>query len=135
MVATQVGRHRFLACSYRFLAAKRQAKAEIFPRTISTTELPSNPSPLTFRNNPSKSYRPLRHTQPWQPTSLGKIRTHTGRPCHTNAHTYNERLRDKKANSPAAHPRTGGEVNVVLHVKCSYINQYSVVLGVLRDLR
>ena len=30
---------------------KRQAKAEIFPRAISTTELPSNPSPLTFRNN------------------------------------------------------------------------------------
>ena len=41
----------FLACPYRFLAAKRQAKAEIFPRAISTTELPSNPSPLTFRNN------------------------------------------------------------------------------------
>ena len=49
--AIQVGRHRFLACPYRFLAAKRQAKAEIFPRTVRTTELPSNPSPLTFRNN------------------------------------------------------------------------------------
>ena len=43
-------RHRFLACPYRFLAAKRQAKAEIFPRAIRTTELPSNPTPLTFRN-------------------------------------------------------------------------------------
>ena len=48
--AIQVGRHRFLACPYRFLAAK-QAKADIFPRAISTTELSSNPSPLTFRNN------------------------------------------------------------------------------------
>ena len=51
VAAIQVGRHRFLACPYRFLAGKRQAKSEIFPRAISTTELPSNPSPLTFRNN------------------------------------------------------------------------------------
>ena len=51
LAAIQVGRNRFLACPYRFLAAKRQAKAEIFPRAIRTTELPSNPSPLTFRNH------------------------------------------------------------------------------------
>ena len=51
VAAIQVGRHRFLTCPYRFLTAKRQAKAKIFPRTISTTELPSNHSPLTFRNN------------------------------------------------------------------------------------
>ena len=51
VVAIHVGRHRFLACPYRFLAAKRQAKAEIFPRAIRKTELPSNPSPLTFRNH------------------------------------------------------------------------------------
>ena len=37
VAAIQVGRHRFLACPYRFLAAKRQAKAEIFPRAITTT--------------------------------------------------------------------------------------------------
>ena len=43
VAAIQVGRHRFLACPYRFLAAKKQAKAEIFPRANSTTELPSNP--------------------------------------------------------------------------------------------
>ena len=39
----------------------------------------------------SKSYRPLRHAQPWQPRSLSKIRTHPGLPCHTHAHTYNAR--------------------------------------------
>ena len=50
VAAIEVGRHRFLACPYRVLAAKRQAKA-VFPRAIRTTELPSNPSPLTFRNN------------------------------------------------------------------------------------
>ena len=42
IAAIQVGRPRFPACPYRFLAAKRQAKAEIFPRAIRTTELPSN---------------------------------------------------------------------------------------------
>ena len=29
VAAIQVGRHRFLACSYRFLAAKKQAKADL----------------------------------------------------------------------------------------------------------
>ena len=29
VVAIQVGRHRFLACLYRFLAAKRQAEADL----------------------------------------------------------------------------------------------------------
>ena len=81
VAAIQVGRHLFLACPYRLLTAKRQAKAEIFPRAISTTELPSNSSPLTFRNNQSKSCRTLRHTQPWQPTSLSDIqkKTHSAR--------------------------------------------------------
>ena len=54
VAAIHVGRHRFLACPYRLLAAKRQAKAKIFPRAISTTELPSNPSPRTFPNNQIK---------------------------------------------------------------------------------
>ena len=35
--------------------------------------------PWHFRTTRSKSYRPLRHTQPWQPTSLSKIPTHTAR--------------------------------------------------------
>ena len=39
---------RALTASWR---QKGKAKAEIFPRAISTIELPSNPSPLTFRNN------------------------------------------------------------------------------------
>ena len=60
------------------------------------------------------SYRPLRHTQPWQPRSLSKIPTHAGRPSHTHAHTYNARQRDKKADSPATHSCMGGEINVVL---------------------
>ena len=31
VAAIQVGRHRFLACPYRFLTAKRQAKADLSP--------------------------------------------------------------------------------------------------------
>ena len=34
VVAIQVGRHHFLACPYRFLAAKRQAKADLSSRVI-----------------------------------------------------------------------------------------------------
>ena len=51
VVAIQVGPHRFLACPYRALAATKGKRKQIFPRAIRTTELPSNPSPLTFRNN------------------------------------------------------------------------------------
>ena len=70
-----------------FTASWRQKgkRKQIFPRAVRTTELPSNASTLTFRNKRSKSYRPLRHTQPWQPTSISKIPTHTGRGCHTHA--------------------------------------------------
>ena len=79
VAAIQVGRHRFLACPYRFLAAKRQTKAGL-SSSISTTELPSNPSPLstrddaqlTFRNNQTQILQTsstVDTTQPWQPTS------------------------------------------------------------------
>ena len=41
--------------------------------------------PWHFGITRSKSYRPLRHTQPWQPKFSSKIWTHTGRGCHTHA--------------------------------------------------
>ena len=41
--------------------------------------------PWHFGITRSKSYRPLRHTQPWPPTSFRKIWTHTGRGYHTHA--------------------------------------------------
>ena len=124
VAAIQVGRHRFLACPYRFLAAKRQAKAGL-SSSIRTTELPSNPSPLstrdgaqlTFRNNQIQILQTsstLGTTQPWQPTSLSKLTTHTARGCHTHARTYNTRQRDKSPDSPATPCHTGGEINVVL---------------------
>ena len=41
--------------------------------------------PWHFGTTRSKSYGPLRHTQPWKPTYFSKMRTHTGRGCHTHA--------------------------------------------------
>ena len=100
---------------YRFLAAKRQAKAEIFPRAISTTELPSNPSPLTFRINQIQILQTSStHATMTANVSQQDTNTHGTSLSHARTHTYNARQRDKKADSPAAHSRTGGEVNVVL---------------------
>ena len=50
VAAIQVGRHRFRRA---FTATWRQKgkRKQIFPRAVRTTELPSNPSSLTFRNN------------------------------------------------------------------------------------
>ena len=127
-----------MACPYRFLAAKRQAK-EVFPRAIRTTELPSNPlslstrdgAQLTFRNNQIQILQTsstLGTTQPWQPTSLSKLPTHTARGFHTNARTYNAGQRDKSPDSPVTPSRTGGEINVVLQqqrmvrVDCREVN-------------
>ena len=70
--------------------------------------------PLHFGTTRSKYYKSLRHTQPWQPTSLSKLPTHTARGCHTHARTFNARQRDKSPDSPATPSRTGGEINVVL---------------------
>ena len=89
---------RALTASWRQKGKRKQ----VFPRAIRTTELPSNPSPLTFRNSQIQ----ILQTQPWQPTSLSKLPTHTARGCHTHARTYNARQRDKGPDSPATPSRT-----------------------------
>ena len=86
---------RALTASWRQKGKRKQ----IFPRAIRATELPSNPSPLTFRNNQIQILQTSL-------TSLSKIPTHTGRGCHTHAHTYNARERDKSPDSPATPCRT-----------------------------
>ena len=62
-------------------------RKQIFPRAVRTTELPSNPSPLTFRNNQIQILQTssTHATMTRQPTSFSKIPTHTGRGCHTHA--------------------------------------------------
>ena len=110
VAAIQVGRHRFLACPYRFLAAKKQAKADLSAgHSHDRTAFESFALDISEQPDPN-----LTDTQPWQPTSLSKIPTHTARGCHTHARTYNARQRDKSPDSPATPCRTGGEINVVL---------------------
>ena len=100
---------------WRALAASCRQKGkrkQIFPRAIRTTELPPNPSPLTFRNNQIQNLTDLFDTR--NHGNQRKLPTHTARGCHTDARTYNARQRDKSPDSPATPCRTGGEINVVL---------------------
>ena len=70
----------------------------------------------------SKSYRPLRHTRKWQPTSLSKIKTHTARGCHTHARKYNARQRDKSHDSPATPGRTAKHTYSIARMATSQLN-------------
>ena len=73
---------------WRALTASWRQKGklkQIFLRAVRTTELPSNPSPLTFRNNQIQILRTSSTHATMQPTSFSKIRTNTGRGCHTHA--------------------------------------------------
>ena len=99
---------RALTASWRQKGKRKQ----VFPRAIRTTELPLNPSPLTFRNNQIQNLTDLFDTR--NHDSQRKLRTHTARGCHTHARTYNARQRDKSPDSPTTPSRTGGEINVEL---------------------
>ena len=113
VAAVQVRRHRFLACPYRFLAAKRQKK-QIFPRAIPTTELPSNPSPLTFRDNQIYILQTSStHAIMAANVSLQDMNTHGTSLSDARTHIQRE-TNDKSPDSPATNSRTGGEINVVL---------------------
>ena len=117
VAAIQVGRHRFLARPYRFLArpyrflAAKGKRKQIFPRAIPTTELPSNPSPLTFQPDPILQTSSTHATMAVN-VSEQDMNTHGTSLSH--AHTYNARQRDKSLDGPATHSRTDGEINVVL---------------------
>ena len=101
-LAANVFRHA-LTASWRQKGKRKQ----VFPRAIRTTELPLKSSPLstgdgaqlTFRNNQiqiSQTSSTLGTTQPWQPTSLSKLPTHTQVDViRTHAHT----TRDKGINA------------------------------------
>ena len=89
-------------------------RKEAFPWAIHTTELPSNHSPLTFRDNQIQILQTYSTHATMAANVSQQDTTRTERPCHTHAHTYNARQRDKSPDSPATHSRTGGEINVVL---------------------
>ena len=98
---------------YRFLAAKRQKK-QIFPRAIPTTELPSNPSPLTFRDNQIYILQTSStHAIMAANVSLQDMNTHGTSLSDARTHIQRE-TNDKRPDSPATNSRTGGEINVVL---------------------
>ena len=99
-----------LSASWRQKGKRKQ----IFPRAIRTTELPSNPSPLTFRNN--QKILQTSSTHATMATNVSQQVTITRGTWLSHAHTHIQRetKRDKSPDSPAMPSRTGGEINVVL---------------------
>ena len=79
VAAIQVGRHRFSGVPLPLPGGKKASEGRsflgLFPRQNCLRIL----RPWHFGTTRYKSYRPLPHTQPWQPTSLSKITTHTAR--------------------------------------------------------
>ena len=80
VAAIHVGRHRFLACPYRLLVAKRQAKAGLSPRghshyrtafeSFAPEHLRRCATDISKQRYPNlTTSSTLGTTQPWQPTS------------------------------------------------------------------
>ena len=82
---------RALTASWR----QKGKRKRIFPRAIRTTELPSNPSPLTFRNNQIQ----ILQTSTTHPTMAANVSQQDTSPhargCHTHARTHAHTTRDK----------------------------------------
>ena len=93
---------------------KKASESRDLSSVHSHDRTPSNPSPLTFRNNQIQILQ-TSSTHATMAANVFQQDTNThGTGCHTHARTYNARQRDKSADSPATHSRTGGETNVVL---------------------
>ena len=113
VAAIQVGHHRFLACPYRFLAAKRQSKAGLSSghshyRTAFESFAPD------ISEQPDPNLTDLFDTRNHGNQCLSKLPTHTERGCHTHARIYNARQRDKSPDSPATPSRTAKQT-LLLH--------------------
>ena len=125
VAAIQVGRHRFLSCPYRFLAAKRQAKAGLssghshyrttfdsFAPDISEKPDPNRTDLFDRRNHGSHrlsaSYQHTRH--------VVVTRTH--------ARTYNARQREKSPDSPATPSCTDKHCCCCIVTKCGVVFFY-----------
>ena len=117
VAAIHVGRHHFLACPYRFQAGRRQANAGLASGHSHCRTAFESFAPDILE----QSYRPLRHTQPWQPTFLSKLPTYTARGCHMLARTHNARQRDKSPDSPATPSRTGKHTHSIARMATSQL--------------
>ena len=101
---------RALTASWRQKGERKQ----VFPRAIRATELPSNPSPLTFRNNQIQILQTSStHATMAANVSQQVTNTHGTWLSHARTHIHRE-TRDQSPDSPATPSRTGGEINVVL---------------------
>ena len=113
VTALQVGRHRFLACPYRFLAAKRQAKADLssghsHDRTAFESFAPD------ISEQPDPNLTDVFDTRNHDSQRLSARYQHTRDVVVTRTHTYNARQRDKSPDSPATPCRTAKKT-LLLH--------------------
>ena len=92
VVAIQVGRHR---CWRALTASWRQKgkRKQIFPRDIRAAKLPSNPSPLTLRNNQIQILETRNHGS----QRLSASYQHTRHVVVTRTHAHTTRDKGTKA--------------------------------------
>ena len=123
VAAIQVGRHRLLACPYRFLAAKRQAKAGLSSghshyRTafesfapehsrLCATDIAEQPDP-----NITDLFDTWHHAT--MAANVSQQVTNTHGTWLSHARTFNAGQRDKSPDSLTTPSPTGDEINVVL---------------------
>ena len=100
---------RALTASWRQKGKRKQ----VFPRAIRTTELPSNPSPLTFRNNQIQILQ-TSSTHATMAANVSQQVTNTHDTWLSHARTYNARQRDKSPDSPAKPTRTAKQTLLLL---------------------
>ena len=85
---------------WRALTASWQQKGkrkQVFPRAIRTTELPSNPSPLRFRNNQIQNLTDLFDTRNHGSQRLSASHQHTRHVVVTRTHAHTTRDEGTKA--------------------------------------
>ena len=121
VAAIQVGRHRFRACPYRFLAATRQAKAGLSSdhshyRTAFESFAPD------ISEQPDQDLTDLFDTRNHGSQRLSaKLPTHTARGCHTHARTYNARQVNKSPASPATPSHTAKHTHSIVRMATSQL--------------
>ena len=102
-----------LTASWRQKGKRKQ----VFPRAIRTTELPSNPSPLTFRNSQIQILQ-TSSTHETMAANVSQQDTNTHGTWLSHARTHIQRetkgQRDRSPESPATPSRTGDQT-LLLH--------------------
>ena len=100
-LAFQLSIHRFVACTYRFLAGKQGGEAALSPGSWPQNRVrPFDPAQLqnVARSHRSNSFKPL-PPQPWQPQRISaSYHTAPARcPCKRTRHATRDKGRDESA--------------------------------------